>query len=120
MRKRLSSREKRAKLIRKKIAEQLTTYRLSVHKSSQHIYAQLLSCDGSTVIASASSLDKEGIKVCAELNGKLAKAAEIGRLIAERALAKGISQVAFDRSGFKYHGRIKSLAESARNAGLVF
>ena len=93
--------------------------RLSVLRTGQHLYAQLFSADGSKVIAAANTLQadvKEGLK-----NGKNADAASrVGKLIAERALAAGIEKVAFDRSGYRYHGRIKALAEAAREGGLQF
>jgi large subunit ribosomal protein L18 len=93
--------------------------RLTVHRTNTHIYAQLTSPDGDKVLASASSLEKE---VRAKLkNGGNAKAAElIGQRIAEKAKAKGIEKVAFDRAGYRYHGRVKALAEAARAGGLKF
>jgi large subunit ribosomal protein L18 len=93
--------------------------RLTVHRTNTHIYAQLTSPDGDKVLASASSLEKE---VRAKLkNGGNAKAAElIGHRIAEKAKAKGIEKVAFDRAGYRYHGRVKALAEAARAGGLKF
>lgn len=116
--KRLSPRERRCKLIRRKIAEQLTVVRLSVHRTPRHIYAQLMTCDGSRVIASASTVEKE-IKT-STTQGKAEQAALIGKLIAERGIKNGVKKVAFDRSGFQYHGRIKLLADSAREHGLEF
>jgi large subunit ribosomal protein L18 len=92
--------------------------RLSVHRTAQHIYAQVFDPD-SKVIASASTLQKDvaqGLKG----TGNVEAAKAVGRAIAERARAKGITQVAFDRSGFKYHGRVKALADAAREAGLEF
>ncbi len=93
--------------------------RLSVLRTGQHLYAQLFSADGSTVIAAANTLQadvKEGLK-----NGKNSDAASrVGKVIAERAVAAGIEKIAFDRSGYRYHGRIKALAEAAREAGLKF
>jgi large subunit ribosomal protein L18 len=93
--------------------------RLTVHRTNTHIYAQLTSPDGDKVLASASSLEKE---VRAKLkNGGNAKAAElIGQRIAEKAKAKGIEKVAFDRAGYRYHGRVKALADAARAGGLKF
>jgi len=91
--------------------------RLTVHRTPRHIYAQVLSADGSKVLAQASSLDKE-LKLTS--GGNIDAAAEIGKMIAERAKAAGISKVAFDRSGFKYHGRVKALADAAREGGLEF
>jgi large subunit ribosomal protein L18 len=111
------SRLKRARRSRAKIQE-LRAVRLSVHRTAQHIYAQVFDPE-SKVIASASTLQKdvaEGLKG----TGNIDAAKAVGKAIAERAKAKGITQVAFDRSGFKYHGRIKALAEAAREAGLEF
>ena len=93
--------------------------RLSVLRPGQHLYAQLVSADGSTVIAAANTLQadvKEGLK-----NGKNSDAAaRVGKVIAERAVAAGILKIAFDRSGYRYHGRIKALADAAREGGLQF
>lgn len=93
--------------------------RLSVLRTGQHLYAQLFSADGSTVIAAANTLQadvKEGLK-----NGKNSDAAaRVGKVIAERAVAAGILKIAFDRSGYRYHGRIKALADAAREGGLQF
>ena len=97
---------------------QLKAMRLSVHRTPQHIYAQIFDVD-SKVLASASTLQKdvrEGLKN----TGNATAAAAVGKAIAEKAKAAGIKQVAFDRSGFKYHGRIKALADAARANGLEF
>ena len=91
--------------------------RLSVFRSSKHIYAQVISADGSKVLASASTLDKE---LRDGATGNIDAATKVGKLVAERAKAAGVSQVAFDRSGFKYHGRVKALADAAREGGLEF
>jgi large subunit ribosomal protein L18 len=82
-----------------------------------HIYAQVMLNDGSEVVTSASSNESE---VKGQNNGNIDTASKVGRLIAERALEKGIKQVAFDRSGYKFHGRVKALATAAREAGLSF
>lgn len=111
------SRLRRARRSRVKIHE-LRVVRLSVHRTAQHIYAQVFDAE-SKVIASASTVQKdvaEGLKG----TGNVDAAKAVGRAIAERAKAKGVTQVAFDRSGFKYHGRVKALAEAAREAGLEF
>ena len=112
------ARLRRAKTTRSHIRE-LGVARLSVLRSGQHIYAQVFTADGSKVLASASTLQsdvKAGLK-----NGKNSDAASrVGKLIAERALAAGVEKVAFDRSGYRYHGRIKALAEAAREGGLQF
>jgi len=111
------SRLKRAVKTRSKIYR-LGVMRLSVHRTPRHIYAQVLTHDGSKVVVSSSTLDP---LVRADLKsggGNVAAAAAVGRSIAERALKAGISSVAFDRSGFKYHGRISALADAARDSGL--
>jgi len=112
------ARLRRAKTTRSHIRD-LGVHRLTVLRSGQHIYAQVFTADGSKVLATASTLQtevKEGLK-----NGKNSDAAsKVGKLIAERALAAGIEKVAFDRSGYRYHGRIKALAEAAREGGLKF
>ncbi|KAF3977029.1 MAG: 50S ribosomal protein L18 [Methylococcales symbiont of Iophon sp. n. MRB-2018] len=112
------SRLKRALRQRCKI-KQLGANRLTVHKTSQHIYAQVMSNDGTTTIASASTLETD-IKASLKGTGNADAATAIGNAIAKRALEAGITQVAFDRSGFKYHGRVKALADAAREAGLKF
>jgi large subunit ribosomal protein L18 len=92
---------------------------LSVHRNAQHIYAQVLAPRGAGIIAAASSLDKTvQAQTFEKGKSKTQIAIAVGKLVAERAKAKGISKVAFDRSGFKFHGRIKALAESARDNGL--
>lgn len=112
------ARLRRAKTTRSHIRD-LGVARLSVLRSGQHIYAQVFTADGSKVLASASTLQtvvKDGLK-----NGKNKDAAaKVGQMIAERARAAGIEKVAFDRSGYRYHGRIKALAEAAREGGLQF
>ncbi|MFN3785500.1 MAG: 50S ribosomal protein L18 [Thiothrix sp.] len=113
-----ASRVRRGKRSRMKMRE-LRVNRLSVHRTSLHIYAQVLTADGSQVLAAASTLDKD-LRTSLGYSGNIAAATAVGKLIAERALAKGIDSVAFDRSGFKYHGRIKALADGAREAGLKF
>ena len=93
--------------------------RLCIHKTPRHIYAQIISPEGNAVLASASTLDKD-VRKDVEKTGGAAAAAVVGKTVAERAVAAGISRVAFDRSGFKYHGRVKALAEAARESGLEF
>ncbi len=112
------TRLKRATKLRCKI-KQLNANRLSVHKSSQHIYAQVISGDGTKTLASASTNQQE-IKSALKNTSNITAAIEVGKMIAQKAIAAGISEVAFDRSGFKYHGRIKALADAAREAGLKF
>ncbi len=112
------SRQRRARKTRARIAEKKTV-RLAVHRTNLHIYAQVLSACGTKVLASASSLEAEVRKDLAN-GGNKAAAAVIGQRIAEKAKSAGITQVAFDRSGNRYHGRVKALAEAAREHGLQF
>ena len=109
-------RQRRAKKTREKIALQ-GAHRLCVHRSSQHIYAQIISPDSTKVLASASTLTKD-LRKKLKQTGNREAAAAVGTLIAERAKALGLERVAFDRSGFKYHGRVRALADAAREAGL--
>lgn len=113
-----SSRLKRALKLRSKI-KKLETNRLTIHRTSQHIYAQVISVDGKSTLASASTL-QVGIKSQVKNTSNIAAAVEVGKEIAKQAIAAGVSSVAFDRSGFKYHGRVKALADAAREAGLKF
>lgn len=117
MNKRLA-RIRRGKRSRMKMRE-LGVTRLSIYRSSRHIYAQIISGDENQVIASASTVEK-AMRDSLDYTGNADAAAAIGKLVAERAKEKGIESVAFDRSGFKYHGRVKALAEAAREAGLQF
>jgi large subunit ribosomal protein L18 len=112
------TRLRRALRGRVKIRE-LAALRLSVHRTPQHIYAQILAADGGTVLVAASTVQKE-VRGDMKSTGNVEAAKVVGRVIAERAKAKGIEKVAFDRSGFMYHGRVKALAEAAREAGLQF
>ncbi len=109
---------RRATRGRAKIRE-LGTARLTVHRTPRHIYAQVTTADGARVLAIASTVQEDVAKDL-KGTGNAAAAAAVGRAIAERAKAAGITSVAFDRSGFKYHGRLKALAEAAREAGLKF
>jgi large subunit ribosomal protein L18 len=93
--------------------------RLCVHRTPRHIYAQVISPEGDRVLASASTLDSE-VRKDVEKTGGAAAAAVVGKVVAERAKAAGVTRVAFDRSGFKYHGRVKALADAARESGLEF
>ena len=111
-----NARLRRARRARNKMRE-LGANRLTVYRSSQHIYAQVFSVEGDKVLASASTVEKD---LRAESTGNTAAAEKVGKLIAERAKAAGIEKVAFDRAGYQYHGRVKALAESAREAGLQF
>lgn len=110
------SRLRRARRARAKISE-IGATRLCVNRTPRHIYAQVIAADGATVLAAASTLDKE---LREGKTGNKDAAASVGKLIAERAQAAGVTQVAFDRSGFKYHGRVQALADAAREAGLKF
>jgi len=112
------SRVRRARQTRIRIAEQRAV-RLTVHRSNLHIYAQVIDASGAKVIASASSLDKE-FRAQLGNGANLKAAAVVGKTIAEKAREKGVESVAFDRSGYRYHGRVKALAEAAREAGLKF
>ena len=96
---------------------ELGATRLSVTRTPRHIYAQVLSPDGGTVIAQASTLEKT---LRSDATGNTDAAAKVGALVADRAKQAGVTTVAFDRSGYKYHGRIKALADAAREAGLEF
>lgn len=112
------SRLRRAKRSRKKMRE-LNVNRLSVHRTPRHMYAQIIAPDGGTILAAVSTVQKsvsKGLKNTG--NSEAAKA--VGRAVAEKAKAAGIDRVAFDRSGFRYHGRVKALADAAREAGLQF
>ena len=113
-----TSRFRRAKRTRMRIRE-IGTVRLCINKTPRHIYAQVTSSDGSKTLASASTLDKD-LKKQLKYTGNVEAAKEVGKLIAERALKAGLKTVAFDRSGFLYHGRIKALADAAREMGLEF
>ena len=110
-----NSRLRRAKKARANIRNQEVP-RLSVYRSSKHFYAQILDSLGSKVIVSASTLEKD-LKIS---SNNLDGASEVGKVVAERAMKNGIKKVVFDRSGYKYHGRIKALADSARKTGLEF
>lgn len=113
-----SKRLRRTKKTRAKICE-LGAHRLSVHRTSRHIYAQVISADSNNVVASASTLQKD---IAAEIKytGNVDAASVVGKAIAEKSKSAGITTVAFDRSGFKYHGRVKALADAARENGLEF
>lgn len=110
------TRLRRARRSRMKMRE-LGAVRLSVHRTPRHMYAQVISAEGDRILASASTLDKE---LRSGSTGNVDAATRVGQLIAERARAVGVSKVAFDRSGFKYHGRVKALADAAREGGLEF
>jgi len=113
-----ASRQRRARKTRAKIRE-LGRARLCIHRTPRHIYAQIIGDSGDNVLASASTLDRE-LRKDIKATGNVEAAAVVGKAVAERAKAAGISSVAFDRSGFKYHGRVKALADAARESGLDF
>lgn len=112
------ARIRRGKRARAKMLE-LGATRLCIHRTSRHIYAQVISADNQKVLATASTLDKE-IGADLKCSSNAEAAAAVGKAIAERAKANGVESVAFDRSGFKYHGRVKALADAARESGLQF
>lgn len=114
----VDNRLRRARKTRAKIAKQQVT-RLSVHRTNLHIYAQIIAASGDKVLASASTAEAE-VRSKLKNGGNLDAAAAVGKRIAEKAKKAGVTQVAFDRSGYKYHGRIKALADAARENGLTF
>ncbi|UCE89205.1 MAG: 50S ribosomal protein L18 [Pseudomonadota bacterium] len=113
-----TSRLRRARRSRARIKE-LRAHRLCVFRTPRHIYAQVIAPDGGHVLAAASTVQPD-IKGSVKGTGNADAAAAVGKAIAEKAKAAGVSKVAFDRAGFKYHGRIKALADAAREAGLEF
>lgn len=94
-------------------------YRLTVHRTPRHIYAQVLAPEGDRVLATASTVQRE-LRDAVKATGNVEAASLVGRRIAEKAAEKGVTEVAFDRSGFRYHGRVKALADAARENGLQF
>jgi large subunit ribosomal protein L18 len=110
---------RRARKARARIRE-LGVPRLSVHRTPRHIYAQVTSSDGAQVLAVASTLEKATRASIPGATGNVDAAVLVGKAVAEKTLAAGVKQVAFDRSGFRYHGRVKALADAAREAGLEF
>lgn len=119
MNRNIERRVRRAKKTRMKL-KTLNMPRLSVHISLQHIYAQVLTPDGAKVLAVASTRDKEIKALIAKSGVNVKSAAVVGEYIAKRAITAGINKIGFDRSGFKYHGRVKALADAARENGLNF
>jgi large subunit ribosomal protein L18 len=114
----IEGRQRRARKTRARIAEQ-KSIRLAIHRTNLHIYAQVISADGGSVLASASTLEADVRKEVGN-GGNAAAAAFVGKRIAEKAKSAGVTAVAFDRSGYRYHGRIKALADAAREHGLKF
>ncbi|GAB3026391.1 50S ribosomal protein L18 [Bowmanella dokdonensis] len=113
-----TARLRRATRARKKISE-LGAHRLVVHRTPRHIYAQLIAPNGAEVLAAASTVEAD-LRKDLKVTGNADAATAVGKAIAQRAIEKGIKEVSFDRSGFKYHGRVKALADAAREAGLQF
>ena len=113
-----SSRIRRSRKTRAKISE-LGAHRLSIHRTPRHIYAQVISADDNKVVASASTLQKD-LTADLKYTGNTDAASAVGRAIADKSKTAGITKVAFDRSGFKFHGRVKALADAARENGLEF
>ena len=113
-----TARLRRARATRAKIAE-LKAVRLTVHRSNSHIYAQVIDRDGAKVLAAASTREPE-VRQALKYGGNVKAATEVGKRIAEKAKKLGIEAVAFDRGGYRYHGRIKALADAAREGGLKF
>jgi large subunit ribosomal protein L18 len=113
-----SARLKRAAKTRQ-IIRSLGVNRLVVHRTPRHIYAQVTTSEGDRVLASSSTLESS-IKESLSSTGNIEAAKRVGKSIAEKAIAAGVTSVAFDRSGYKYHGRVKALADAAREAGLAF
>ncbi len=118
MRDKKIARTRRAQQTRRRIAEAGAT-RLAVHRSNCHIYAQLIDAAGAKVLAAASTLEKDARAALAN-GGGVQAAAEVGKRIAEKAKQLGIESLAFDRAGYRYHGRVKALADAAREHGLKF
>ncbi len=114
----VNNRLRRARKTRAKIAEHKKT-RLSVHRTNLHIYAQIIDASGDAVLASASTVEAS-VRKDIKNGGNIEAATAVGKLIADKAKKAGITSVAFDRSGYKYHGRIKALADAARENGLTF
>ena len=112
------ARTRRGLQTRRKIAE-LNAVRLTVHRSNSHIYAQVIDASGKKVLATASTLERD-VRTAQPKGGGVGAATAVGKRIAEKAKQLGIESVAFDRAGYKYHGRVKALAEAARENGLKF
>ena len=118
MQDKVTAKERRAKKTRMRIREH-DKLRLCIHRTPKHMYAQITTADGATVLAAASTVDKT-VRKELKSTGNVDAAKKVGKLIAERALKAGIQKIAFDRSGYCYHGRVKALAEAAREGGLDF
>lgn len=116
---RTEARLKRKRRIRKKISGTPERPRLCIFRSAKHIYAQIIDDTAGSTIASASTVEKPG-QDAQDFESKKAKAQYVGKLVAERAMAKGFKKVVFDRNGYQYHGRVKAVSDGAREAGLEF
>ncbi|WMQ73004.1 MAG: 50S ribosomal protein L18 [Sodalis sp.] len=114
-----AARIRRATRTRRKLQE-LGATRLVVHRTPRHMYAQIIAPNGAEVLVAASTVEKAIVEQLKGTTGNKDAAAVVGKIIAERALEKGIKDVSFDRSGFQYHGRVQALADAAREAGLQF
>jgi large subunit ribosomal protein L18 len=112
------TRLRRARRARAKIT-QLRVHRLTVHRTPRHIYAQVIAPESGAVVAAVSTVQRD-VRAAVKNGGNVSAATAIGKAIAEKTLAAGVTSVAFDRSGFKYHGRLKALADAAREGGLKF
>ena len=113
-----AQRLRRARRTRSRIRDK-GEYRLTVHRTPRHIYAQVLAPEGDRVLATASTVQRE-LRDAVKATGNIEAASLVGRRIAEKAASAGVTRVAFDRSGFRYHGRVKALADAARENGLQF
>ncbi|UCG06903.1 MAG: 50S ribosomal protein L18 [Desulfobacterales bacterium] len=113
------ARLKRKKRIRKKVVGTEIRPRLCVFRSAKHIYAQVVDDTKGQTLAAASTLEK-AVKESSEAQNKMSAATLVGKLLAERALGKGVKQIVFDRNGFRYHGRVKAVSDGARETGLKF
>ncbi len=112
--------QRRKRRVRKKVSGEADRPRLTVFRSLRHMYAQLVDDDNGVTLMSASTLNKEVADQCSKGTANVAAATLVGQELARKAMAVGIRQVRLDRNGYKYHGRIKAMAEAARKAGLVF
>ncbi|MDQ2070524.1 50S ribosomal protein L18 [Natronospira bacteriovora] len=113
-----TARMRRARKARARIRH-IGAHRLSIHRTPRHIYAQVIAPEGDRVVAAASTVEPD-LRKSLKGTGNISAAEAVGKAIAEKAKAAGISEVAFDRSGFRYHGRVKALADAARESGLEF
>lgn len=120
MKRNLKPRERSKTRIRKKVFGTVAKPRLTVYRSLNHVYAQVIDDSSGVTLASASSLSKELIDSLKEAKGKIAKSKLVGSLLAKKAIEKNVTDVIFDRNGYRYHGRIQAIADGAREGGLKF